>query len=370
MAGVLLSAIFQISGARWGRAYRRIAEGSVALMPVGLVGLLALVAGGSAYLPWAHAEHLTGGKHIWLSRGIWDARVLGILLVLYGLSVFYFYLSVRKDFCIEQVRKTLTGPLAAFFSKGLSGDDQKESQRCDSLMSTLSPVVAILYGVGFTILAVDLIMALEPDWFSTLFGAWYFMGQLFTTLALVAILGIVLRSHFKLGRFLTLPVQNDAATLLIAFTLLSVDFFWSQYLTIWYGNLPEETMWLVARTAADAGILHQLSWATLATFFAIPFLALLFRKVKRSGPALTTVAVSVIVGIFGARFIEIAPALMDLGHGAPASATLLPLAASALAVVGFLGAGLMLWFFIMTGVPVMPVGDRIFEDVFDQEGSP
>lgn len=361
-AGVLLSAIFQLTGARWGRAYRRIAEGSVALMPVGVLGILVVLAGGSAYLPWAHEGHLTGGKNIWLVRGFWDARVLGVLLVIYGLSLAFVYHSVRKDFCLRAVREGLAGKLADFLGKGLSGDDAREAARLDARMTLMAPAIAILYGLGLTLLAVDLIMALEPDWFSTLFGGWYFIGQLFTCLALVAILGILLRRRFGLERFISVTRQSDAATLLLAFSLLAADFFWSQYLTIWYGNLPEETMWVIARTASTSP-LRGLSWATLASFFAIPFFALLFRKVKQTDELLAVVAVVVVSGILMSRFIEIAPALMDL-HG-PGASYAIPLISSAATFVGLLGAGLLIFFALMARVPVMCVGDSIFADVFD-----
>ncbi len=105
--------------------------------------------------------------------------------------------------------------------------------------------------------AIDLIMALDPDWFSTLFGGWYFIGNLFSGLALLAIAAMSLRNRCGLQRFLPEARQSDLATLLFAFCLLNIDFFWSQYLTIWYGNLPEETGWLIERAVDDSAALGQ-----------------------------------------------------------------------------------------------------------------
>ena len=71
----------------------------VVLMPVGLLGMLALVGGGGAYLPWVHEHPHVGGKAVWLTRGFWDARVLGALLISYVLD--------RRQVDAESVRKAI-----------------------------------------------------------------------------------------------------------------------------------------------------------------------------------------------------------------------------------------------------------------------
>jgi hypothetical protein len=370
VGGVVVSAIFQVTGARWGRAYRRLAEASAVLMPVGLLGVLVLLAGAGGYIPWMHAEHLTGGKHAWLVRGFWDVRILGALAASWGLALWFLYFSLRKDFCTGEIRDRFRSRLGLFLSRGIGAPDG-EAARCDARMTRIAPALLIVYGLAFTLLAVDLIMSLEPDWFSTLFGGWYFISMLFAGLALLAILTVGFGAHLGLGRFLTAKRQQDLATLLFAFCLLTTDFFWSQYLTIWYGNLPEETAWVITRTLDASRPFAGLSWITLAAFFLIPFVALLFRRVKRSGPLLVTVASVVILGVLLARFLEIAPALLDLEPGSGPMSALLPLMSCVMVFGGLLGAGLLLLFRFLTWVPIMPVGDRIFLGEFSggEEGS-
>ena len=370
VGGVVVSAIFQLTGARWGRAYRRLAEASAVLMPVGLVGILVLLAGAGGYVPWTHDGHLTGGKHVWLVRGFWDLRVLGALAASWGLAIWFLYHSLRKDFCTAGISERFRSRLGRFLGRGID-DPEREAARCDARMTTIAPALLIVYGFAFTMLAIDLIMSLEPDWFSTLFGGWYFISLLFAGLALLAILTVGFRRYLGLGRFLTARRQQDLATLLFAFCLLTTDFFWSQYLTIWYGNLPEETVWVITRTLDASQPFAGLSWITLAALFVIPFVALLFRRIKRSGPLLVTVASVVIVGVLLARFLEIAPALIDVEPGSGPSAALLPLLSSAMVFGGLMGAGLLLLFYFLTWVPVMPVGDRIFVREFSdgEEGS-
>lgn len=275
--------------------------------------------------------------------------------------------SVRRDFCQAEVRERLQGSLSRWFSKGIS-DPNAERARLDRRLAVLAPIVAIVYAVTSTMLAFDLIMALEPDWFSTLFGAWYFIGNLFFGLALLAILSVALRPGLKLGRFITRTRQADLATLLIAFCLINADFFWNQYLTIWYANLPEESFYLIERTVNTGLPWRSLSFVSLAAFFLIPFLALLLRKVKRSGLLLTLVAGVALIGVFLARFIEVAPPLLKLGAAGGGGALSLALASAVLLLLGFLGAGLLLYDRWLQAVPIMPVSDPIFVDLFDDHG--
>ncbi|GAB4298312.1 MAG: membrane protein [Myxococcota bacterium] len=365
-AGGVISAIFEMTGAKWGRAYRRMAEGFLALAPLGLSAAVVLLVGGGDYLPWARAEHLSGGKHIWLIRGFWDARIIGLLIVYYAVSAYFLYFSLRRDFCATGVLESFCGKLARFVSIGIE-EPKKELERCKRNLSILAPIVAILYAFTMTLIAFDLIMALEPEWFSTLFGAWYFIGSLFAAIALLAIISLAMKSMLPLSPFLTELRQRDLATLLFAFTLVNTDFFWSQYLTIWYGNLPEETAYLIKRTVDEGLPWKSLSWVSLFAFFAIPFVFLLFRKVKHSRILLTAVSLTVFAGIFLARFIEIAPAIVEMPSNGGGSSALLPLASSILIFCGFLGAGILLYGFFIMNFPIMPVGDETFTTEFAKE---
>jgi hypothetical protein len=373
VVGILISAIFQLTNAKWGRAYRRLAEASVVFMPIGLALVVVYLIGTALThegLPWVHHEHLSGGKDVWLVRGFWDLRVLAYLASSYGLALAFLYYSLRRDFTFPDVAERLSdGWLARRLGRGI-GDPEAERARCEARLAVLAPLVALVYAFAFTFLAFDLIMALEPQWFSTLFGGWYFIGHIFASLALLAIASLSLRNRCRLERFLPEVRQRDLATLLFAFCLVHIDFFWSQYLTIWYGNLPEETHWLIERTADGSLPWAGLSWATLIAFFLIPFVALLFRRVKRGRVLLTTVATVVVTGIFLARFLEIAPALLDV---TPETARFAvqgsygSLLSSALLFLGCLGTGGFFYYRFLTRVPILPVGDEVFVREFGRE---
>ncbi len=359
VVGIVFSAIFQVTRARWGRAYRRLAEGSLALMPPALLFLLLFLAGGGPYLPWAHAEHLSGGKHIWLSRPFWDARVLLCLGLTYALALVFLYYSLRRDFCLPAVSGRLQGPLSRWLARDIP-EPAGESERCSRRLAALAPLLCIAYAVCFTLLGFDLIMALEPQWISALFGAWYFMGHLFSGLALLILVASAKQDQYRLGAFFSAARQKDLATLLFAFGLVNIDFFWSQYLTIWYGNLPEETEYIITRTLSAEQPWPHIAWLALTFFFIIPFAALLFRKIKQNRALLGAVCLLVIGGIFLARFVEIAPALLPQPPGAGTAALIPVLLSSGSVLLAGLGAGLWLYNWFLTQVPVLPVGDEIF----------
>lgn len=371
-AGVLISAIFHITNARFGRVYLRMAESFAGFMPVGLLLTAVFLGFGGGVLPWMHGEHLTGGKSIWLVRGFWDVRVIGALLVSYGFAIAFLYYSIRRDLASipAAMRKQYSGFFHSWAGRRLDHVDGLETERirCANRLDVLAPLVAISYVLMFTLLAFDLIMALDPLWISTLFGAWYFIGNLFVTMGLLAIVSIVLRKPLQLDRWITPAHQSDLATLLFAFCLVNADFFWSQYLTIWYGNLPEETGYVITRTMAMDLPWRHLSWFSIAAFLGFPFILLLFRRVKRSDYLLSLVSCFCILGVFLARFIEIAPELMPITPPAGFEALLMPLASTVLTFIGALGAGLYLFGRILRGIPSMPIGDAIFRAIHSGEG--
>jgi hypothetical protein len=366
--GGVSSAMFQLTSSRWGRAYRRIAEASVVFLPLALFPLVALLIAGKAWIPWLHVEKLTAGRTIWLVRGFWDFRVLAEILGVDALVLFFLFWSFRRDFCIGAVSRGYRGALAGLVGRDIH-DPAAESERCERAMSRLAPIVVIAFALGFSLLAIDLLMSLDPAWSSTLFGAWYFIGVVFSGLALLAIVSLRLKKTLGLSAFLDATRQQDIATLLFAFTLLYADFFWCQYLTIWYGHLPEESVYVLLRTADRNLPWYPFAWPTLASFFLLPFVFLLFRRVKASGVLLACVSLLVLLGVFSSRFVEVAPALTSPVAGTGVLGALRPLASTTLVLAGFFGIGGWLFRALLTELPIFPVGDGLFrESITDGRG--
>ena len=135
-------------------------------------------------------------------------------------------------------------------------------------------------------------MSLEPEWFSSIYGLLFLAGQALAALAL-AIIGLSLlekRNRVDGGRVQNL---NDLGNLLLACVMVWAYFSFSQFLIIWSANIPEEAVWYVHRS--------QGGWQYVGTFliaiqFAIPFVLLLWRRVKRTAELLIVVAAFILFG--------------------------------------------------------------------------
>ena len=304
-AGVAFSAMFQATSARWARPLKRVAEGTVAFLPVSAVMLVVLLAGVSAWAPWMHEPN--AARQIWLNAPAFAMRqALGFLL-LGALCIAYVHASIRPD--VGQLRdagRPVWPALARRFSSNWRGLDA-ERQVSQRRQGRLSPAVLIVYCCVLSLQAFDFIMSLDPHWYSTLAGGYFFVGNLYIGVAFLALVAVWIGSRPEMKGYVGRGQLYDVGRLLLGFCMLWAYLFWSQYLVIWYGDLPEETAFVAHRTvdAPWAG----LAWVVLGTAFVIPFLMLLSRELKHHGLGLSLVATVALIGMWFERFILVGPSL-------------------------------------------------------------
>jgi hypothetical protein len=121
-------------------------------------------------------------------------------------------------------------------------------------------------------------MSLEPHWFSTIYGVLYFSGAVVGGLAAMVVMAIVLQGTGRLANSITVEHYHDLGKLLLSFVIFWAYIAFSQYLLIWYANLPEETLWYQVRAS---GSWAQVAVILLVAHLFIPFLGLLPRYAKR-----------------------------------------------------------------------------------------
>jgi len=156
-----------------------------------------------------------------------------------------------------------------------------------------------------TFAAIDWLMSLEPQWYSTIFGAIVATGQMLPALAFAIAVLTFLAGHPVVAQYATAQVWNDLGNLLLAFVMLWTYMSFSQFLLIWSGNLPEEIVWYLAR--AEGG--WQIIAVVLAVcYFAVPFLLLLSRDIKRHPERLRILAISLVCMSVVHYFWLVAPA--------------------------------------------------------------
>ena len=148
-------------------------------------------------------------------------------------------------------------------------------------MERISAPGMILFAFTITLAAVDLIMSLNPHWYSTMIGVYLFSDAVLSGFAAIALLALVLQSCGLLRGAVTVEHYQDLGKLTFGFV-----FFWgyiafSQYMLIWYANMPEETQFYMPR---QIGPWVTVSLALIVVHFAIPFAGLMSRHAKRTLP--------------------------------------------------------------------------------------
>jgi Ni/Fe-hydrogenase subunit HybB-like protein len=178
--------------------------------------------------------------------------------------------------------------LAYLFNRWSAEQDRTADPRLASRMYTFSAIGLILYTLTATFAAYDWMMSLEPEWFSSIYGVIFMAGQALFTIAFVIILARLLEKREPLSQWLSIPVFNDLGNFLMAFIAFWAYVSFSQYLIIYQSNLPETVTWYITRS--------QGGWQWIALIliffhFALPFVVLLARRIKRNERVLTAVAI-------------------------------------------------------------------------------
>jgi len=156
------------------------------------------------------------------------------------------------------------------------------------------------------VLAWDFIMSLTPHWVSTLFGWWVFMGAFLSGIAMTAFLATQLRSKYRLEAYITPMHFWDIGKIAFGFSIFWVYQFWSQYLPIWYANMPEETWWVFLRFEEPW---RTLSFTVFTMIFLIPFLGLMNKTTKSSPFWMMLFTLLVMSGVWLERHLLVMPSL-------------------------------------------------------------
>jgi hypothetical protein len=159
-------------------------------------------------------------------------------------------------------------------------------------MEAFSAPAIVLFAVTVTFASFDLLMSLDPHWFSTIYGVYYFSGAVVGGLAAIILLAMVLQSRGLLASSITADHYHELGKLLFGFVIFWGYIAFSQYMLIWYANIPEETLWYEAR---QTGPWIGVSLVLLFGHLLIPFFALMPRGVKRNRVALAGWAVWLLV---------------------------------------------------------------------------
>jgi hypothetical protein len=180
-----------------------------------------------------------------------------------------------------------------------------------------APALLVL-ALTLTFASFDLLMSLDPHWYSTMYGVYYATGSLLAAFAAITLVIGLLQHLGYLTRSVTVEHFHDLGKWLFAFV-----FFWgyiafSQYMLLWYANMPETSEWFAKRGATT--VARDISpWTTVSLLLLfgqllIPFVGLLSRHVKRAKGLLVFWAVWLLVFHWVDLFWLIMPALDGKFH--------------------------------------------------------
>jgi hypothetical protein len=286
--GICLGALFfvmiqHITRAGWSVTVRRLAENTAWALPVMALLFVPIFVGfDDLYHHWAHAnmdaqhqplpttdpkyDAILAGKAGYLNKPFFIVRVVIYFAIWIGLAWFFRSNSLKQD---ETGDPAISLKLSRVAAPGL-----------------------FLFALSITFAAFDWIMSLDPHWFSTIFGITYFAGGLMAFFAFTILLARWLGKQGYLKEAITTEHYHDLGKFMFTFVVFWTYTNFSQYMLIWYANLPEETRWFADR--AEHG------WLAVGTIlilghFLVPFAFLMSRHVKRNPLGLAIGAIFLLV---------------------------------------------------------------------------
>lgn len=353
LGGVMFAVIQTITLGRWGRPFKRISESFGTFLPVmWVLWAVFLLGGGLSIYPWTH-EEMPAHKAVYLQPAFMQARVLVGLGFLSLLALTFIRNSLRPD--MGMAAETLGDRAPAWWGR-ITGGWQGRAAEIEAAYQKnirLAPFIVVSYMLIFGMIVVDTIMSLDPHWAANMFPGWLSVSSLWLTLQWVCIISVFGRKWLAIDHLVTPKNYHDLGKLMFALCVFWTYNLFAQILPIWYGNMPEETGYLMLRMFVEpwAG----LAKVVVALCFLFPFTVLLSRGIKKLPDSLVYIAMIIATGVFLERFILVMPQVWHKDS--------LPLGFVEIGVfIGFIGAFVSWVTTFLAQVPPTPISDPFMNE--------
>jgi hypothetical protein len=285
LGGLLFTAVQYGASAAWSISVRRIGEGMAFFLPVSLILLIILFLGLRHIYHWSEflpGDYFTYTKEVYLTSLWFVVREL-----------FFFSLWILFAFFI--IRNSLK-------------QDTTHEPRLTLRNKRLSILFIIVFGYSFTFSSMDLLMSLEEHFYSTIFGVYCFAGLFLSGMAALSIIVISLRKRGYLENAVEKKHLHDLGTWLMAFSVFMVYIGFSQYMLIWYADLPHEISYLIQRSTHGwqfvFALLPLLKWI-------LPFIVLMPEKNRANPRMIFIVAIGILFGQWLDIYWMVVPAFSE-----------------------------------------------------------
>lgn len=267
LGSLFLIALEYIAGADWSTPIRRIPEFFAMLLPVLFVLVIPILVFNHDLFHWAHKEavaedKILQGKAPYLNESFFFIRTF----VFIGLWSLFFWILTKNS------RK----------------QDETKDQSLTKKNIRFSAIFVLIFALSLTFTAIDFMMSLEPHWFSTIYGVYYFAGTVVAALAAITIVVVKLKEKGYFAPWMTDDHLFSLGALLFAFINFWAYIAFSQFMLIWYADLPEETFWFLTRW--NGGWVF-ISLLLIVVHFLVPYFALLTQPSKMNPKRLKFIAV-------------------------------------------------------------------------------
>lgn len=273
-----------IAQAGWSSGFKRVSEAVVAYLPVGGIFFIVLIFGLGHIYHWAHAgaadhDELLAHKSVFLNVPFFSVRILLYFSLWIFMARYLRKLSLKED-----------------VEGGLSWFEKSEFY---------SKVNIFILAVTFTFASIDWLMSIHPHWYSTIFSFKTFASAFYhgSTAVILIILLLHKAGYFS---FLNKSHLHDFSRYIFMLSIIYGYLWFMQFTIIWYGNIPEETIYYALRWEPQW---KALFFVDIILNFAIPFLVLMPRAPSRNKMIILIVAVIVLIGLWVELYIQILPAV-------------------------------------------------------------
>lgn len=291
VGALFLIALEYVVGADWSVPIRRVVEFFAATVPFLAILVIPLLLNMHELFHWSHVEavaedQILQGKAPYLNVPFFIIRVF----VLIGIwSLFYF-----------------------FFIRNSKKQDTTKDQKLTKINIRLSAVFIPIFALSITISAIDWLMSVEPHWFSTILGVYFFSGTVIAALAAVTLATVLLKENDYLHPAMTNDHLFSLGALLFAFVNFWGYIAFSQFLLIWYADLPEETFWFMQKWEGSWAIF---SIGLIIIHFLVPYIMLVSQPSKMDPKRLKFISVWLLFAHLYDLFWLVMPETPQLSEG-------------------------------------------------------
>lgn len=333
----------------WSVVVRRIAElVMVMIVPLAILFIPILVSlrGEGVVYAWDHPQY---AEILHLDQSMWETKTR--------------WLSAGWFTFRSIIYLTLWSAIAIYFFRGSVRQDQTAEKGVTARLQWWSGPAVVVFALTTTLAAFDWIMSLAPMWFSTMFGVYLFAGSILSAHCLITVGAYSLQRAGAMRDEVTVEHYHDLGKYINGFTLFWAYIGFSQYLLIWYGNIPEETEWFYWR---QEGAWVYVSIALIFLHFILPFAGTMSRHVRRRPGLISFWGLYLLVIHYIDVYWMIMPQARQIAAGGePASmGGLLGILATILCVIGMLSLLLGLVLRVAAGGKIVAVRDpRLGESI-------